>query len=196
MSNKKSDIDNSNIFYKNNNIDNINSTNKTQILSMFILTEKKTPCIDPTENIWRSESNKECKTKVLGKSYDERYEKKNIIKPTAHELYNDNSMEDNYQNISKEEIINLYARSFIGFKTESIDKYDDYERLISKQKLPNICGNTYKYIFRFPLAILSLSTGTGGEFICLLIIVVLMIIALILSILLILFYALLFLFVP
>ena len=143
MSNKKSDIDNSNIFYKNNNIDNINSTNKTQILSKFILTEKKTPCIDPTENIWRSESNKECKTKVLGKSYDERYEKKNIIKPTAHELYNDNSMEDNYQNISKEEIINLYARSFIGFKTESIDKYDDYERLISKQKLPNICGNTY-----------------------------------------------------
>ena len=88
-------------------------------------------------------------------------------------------MKDNYQNKSKDELIYLYARSFVGFRLESIDKFDNYESLTSKQKLLNDCGSVYKYIFRFPFTYLSLSTGAGGEFICFLI---MMIIALILSI--------------
>ena len=147
------DIENSNIIHKNNSIYNINSTN-SQILSMFILTENMLPCMVPGENIWRMESNRKCNKTIFGQLYDDRYEKINGINTPKYELYKDNSMKDYwkdyYQNITIDKALNktiyLYARSFIGFKSESIDKYEDYKSLISKQNLPNNCGNALKYL--------------------------------------------------
>ena len=178
-------IENSNKIHKNNSLYNINSTN-SRILSMFILTENNPPCIDPGENIWRIESNRKCNKKILGKLYDDRYEKINGINTTEYELYKDNSMIDFYQNITKKKPLNktiyLYARSFIGFKSESIDKYENYKSLISKQILSNNCAD---YLITFaggPLAILSLLKG-GGIYSasCCLILLVLMIIFIIVS---------------
>ena len=150
------DIENSNKIHKNNSIYNINSTN-SQILSMFILTENNPPCIDPGENIWRIESNRKCNKIILSKLYDDRYEKINGINTTKYELYKDNSIIQNItiKNTLKQTIY-LYARSFIGFKSESIDKLENYKSLISKQNLPNSCVNFIQYLFGIPLAILSL----------------------------------------
>ena len=182
------DIENSNIIHKNNSIYNINSTN-SRILSIFILTENNPPYIDPRENIWKIESKRKCNKKILGKLYDDRNEKINGINTTKYELYKDNSMIDFYQNITKKKTLNktiyLYARSFIGFKSESIDKYENYKSLISKQNLLNNCGNVLKYLFvEIPLGLLSLlQGGTYGAdaALCCLILLALMIIFIIIS---------------
>jgi len=133
------------------NINNeINSTIDDQILSIFKLNENITPCIDPAEKTWRSynilEEDKKCRTKIFGKLYDDRYEKIYIINTTKKNLYIDNSIIDFYDNrTSLEETIYLYARSFIGFKQKTIDKYyNNYKHLISKQKVPNNSGFVLK----------------------------------------------------
>ena len=181
------DIENSNIIHKNNSIYNINSTN-SQILSMFILTENMLPCIVPGENIWRMESNRKCNKTIFGQLYDDRYEKINGINTTEYELYKDNSMLEFYQNITIKKNLNqtiyLYARSFIGFKSESIDKYENYKSLISKQILSNSCGNVLKYLFEIPLGILSILQGGvygSDAALCCLILLALMIILIIVS---------------
>ena len=174
------DIENSNIIHKDNSINNINSTN-SQILSMFILTENKLPCIVPGENIWRIQPNRKCNNTILGILYDDRYEKINGINTTKYELYKDNSMIDYYPNITIETTLNktiyLYARSFIGFKSESIDKYENYKSLISKQNLPNNCGNALYYlVVEIPLGILIILQGGGGGSYCLLVLIIIRII--------------------
>ena len=138
-------------------IDNLINTNNerkinnyTQILSIFKLDENINPCIDPAEKTWRSnsvlEEQKKCSTKILGKLYDDRYEKIYIINTTKKELYKDNSIIDYYdKGLILDEIIYLFGRSFIGFKPESIDKYyDNYKDLISKQKIANKSGSILK----------------------------------------------------
>jgi len=135
-----------------------NSTINKKILSTFKLNENITPCINPAEKTWKSnnilEENKNCSTKIFGKLYDERYEKINIINTTKRELYKDNSLLDYYDNNLKlDETIYLYARNFIGFKSESIDKYYySYKNLILKQKLSNNCGKVLT-IFAFSLLV-------------------------------------------
>ena len=143
------------------NINNeINSTIDDQILSIFKLNENITPCIDPAEKTWRSynilEEDKKCRTKIFGKLYDDRYEKIYIINTTKKNLYIDNSIIDFYDNrTSLEETIYLYARSFIGFKQKTIDKYyNNYKNLISKQKVPNISGLVLKIFACILLAII------------------------------------------
>ena len=183
-------IENSNKIHKNNSLYNINSTN-SRILSMFILTENNPPCIDPGENIWRIESNRKCNKKILGKLYDDRYEKINGINTTKYELYKDNSMIDFYPNITvkntSKQTIYLYARSFIGFKSESIDKLENYKSLISKQNLANSCVNVIQFLFGIPLAILTLLLGVtycgycADVALCCLIVFVLIIIFIIVS---------------
>ena len=137
-----------------------NSTINTKILLTFKLNENITPCINPAEKTWRSnnvlETDKKCSTKIFGKLYDERYEKINIINTTKKELYKDNSLLDYYDNNLKlDEIIYLYARNFIGFKPESIDKYyHNYKNLISKQKKSNICVKILKIFVCLLLAVI------------------------------------------
>ena len=124
------------------------------------LNENITPCIDPAEKTWRSynilEEDKKCSTKIFGKLYDDRYEKIYIINTTKKNLYIDNSIIDFYDNrTSLEETIYLYARSFIGFKQKTIDKYyNNYKHLISKQKVPNNSGFVLKIFACILLAII------------------------------------------
>lgn len=160
------DIENSNISLKYNSINN-------QILSVFKLTENSIPCIHPGENTWKyyyelEPDNKTCTTKILGKLYDDRYEKINQITTTKYELYKDNSIMDYYEYKTKNEIILLYARSFIGFKPEKIDEYD-YDDIISKQELPNNCGKAMKIISLIFLGVLlspifAICGGGGANF--------------------------------
>ena len=172
------DLEHLNITYKNNNIYQENlTTNNAQILSIFKLREKNFPCIDPREN------SEKCSTKILGKIYDNRYEKINSINTTKYELYKDNSIIDYFENETMNEIIYLYARNFIGFKSESIEKYD-FNILISKQKLSNNCALTLKILFIILLVALLLpcmsllskgakSKDVGISIVCLIIIIIL-----------------------
>ena len=113
-----------------------NSTiNNTHILSVFKL---DLPCINPGELI--------CSTNILGKIFDDRYEKINIINTTE------------YENKTMNETIYLYVRYFIGFKFESIDKYDDYKSLITKENLPNNCASALNILFYIFLVILLSSS--------------------------------------
>ena len=107
--------------------------------------------MNPAEKNWTyfyplQLSNK-CITKILDQLLDFRYEKLQNIETTKYELYKDNGISDkyNFQNLEEDEIVALYARSYMGFKDKNIDNYS-YEKLLSYQKISNICGFTLQIL--------------------------------------------------
>ena len=133
-----------NLFFKNeyfsNNIEN------SQILSLFTINQY-IPCIYPDEKNWTYfyplQLSKQCNTKILGQLLDYRYEKLPNFKTTKYKLYKDNGINDiyNYKYLEEDEIVALYARSYMGFKVKKIDNFS-FVKLLSYQQLSNNCGFT------------------------------------------------------
>jgi hypothetical protein len=119
------------IGYSNLNKDGYN---EEKILSIFKLGEKK-PCIYPNEKYWTYKvpygpDNKECKTALNGKLYDERFEQisENI---TKFKLYKENLIPDNGISEEDKDInITLYARNLLGFIKESVSDFS-VDKIIS-----------------------------------------------------------------
>ena len=132
------------LFFKNeyfsNNIDN------SQILSLFKINQY-IPCMHPAEKNWTYfyplQLSRQCNTKILDKLHDYRYEKLPKIETTKYKLYKDNGINDiyNYKYLEEDEIVTLYARSYMGFKVKKIDNFS-FEKLLSYQRISNTCGFT------------------------------------------------------
>jgi hypothetical protein len=129
------------IGYSNLNKDGYN---EEKILSIFKLGEKK-PCIYPNEKYWTYKvpygpDNKECKTALNGKLYDERFEQisENI---TKFKLYKENLIPDNGISEEDKDInITLYARNLLGFIKESVSDFS-FNKIVSTQNLSNDCAS-------------------------------------------------------
>ena len=127
-----------------------NNIANSQILSFFKINQY-IPCMNPAEKNWTYfyplQLSKKCTTKILDQLLDFRYEKLQNIKTTKYELYKDNGISDkyNFQYLEEDEIVALYARCYMGFKDKNIDNYS-FEKLLSYQKISNICGFTLQIL--------------------------------------------------
>ena len=141
-------IDEAKVYYSKNDDKYIEDNKK--IIGKVILNEGQ-PCYRLSEKLWRKfiskeavEEHLECELEILGKTIDERFDKKGDI--TYYKIYEDNIPKQRFDKLKdklKDYKVSLYSRVFLGIDKECDEKYninkDDYDNLKKNQKMEQIC---------------------------------------------------------
>ena len=132
-----------------NEIHNLSLLNddNNEILSIFKL-DQKYPCMNSNHKNWNFNGDlqvyaDECSNKIRNELYDFRYKKINIT-TNQYDLYKENDLLDDMEQFEintdklKNEKVNFFGRTFLGFDREKAINYNR-EVLMSKQNLLNNC---------------------------------------------------------